>query len=144
MSCLVLTDQNDFDVTVNPATGKRTFMIVRDRVLCGSFKLYLRFQFFEGEWYLDTREGVPYFRLIFVKNPDFSVVRNVLRRVILSIPTVATVKDITFDYAPGTRELQYTFEARATDGRKIQGGSGKPFIIDGKDLSDLARNEAIT
>jgi hypothetical protein len=133
MSLFRTTDTNDFQLATN-AKGKKTLVLERSPSICGAFKLKHRLQFFEGEWYLDTRQGVPYFRIVFIKNPDFSAIRSMLRRVILSIPAIVNVTKLQYQFDPKTRELDFYFEAIATDGIKVTGGAGKPFIVGGEIL----------
>src|SRR5688572_17356184 len=75
-----------------------------------------RFKFFLGEWFRDQREGVPYYRDVFKKNPDLDVVRAIFRRILEETPGVIEVTrfDIVFNHAE--RSLAFNFEARVTDG----------------------------
>jgi hypothetical protein len=67
-------------------------------------RLRVRLQFFLGEWFLDQRQGMPYFQVVFVKNPDISLIQSVFRRAILQTPGVLAVKKLTttFDRANRT------------------------------------------
>jgi hypothetical protein len=128
------TDANDWSLAVN-AKGKLSPVLETDPVIAGGIKLYNRLQFFLGEWFLDQRQGIPYFQEILVKNPDRAVIVRLLRRVILSVPVIASVPVVELEYDPKTRKASFYFEALAADGRKISGGIGAPFIVDGRDLS---------
>lgn len=131
----VKTDtNNDLELVTDPVTGKRNLSYERDQVVAGILKLYRRFRFFEGEWFLDTRQGVPYYKYFFVKNPDFTILRTLVRKVILSVKVIATVDSVPFAYTNATRTAEFSFEATAVDGRKVSGGVDKPFIVDGKDI----------
>jgi hypothetical protein len=59
MSTLRCTSTNELYLRTN-ASGRKTLQLVTDPVIAAAAKLYRRFQFFEGEWFLDTRQGVPY------------------------------------------------------------------------------------
>lgn len=133
MSAFTLDTANDFALATN-ARGKKTLELSRDEVANGTAKLFLRFQFFEGEWFLDKREGVPYVKSLFVKNPDLSVVSQILRSIILSVPVFGRVDRLTYNYEPNTRAFAFDFEATAKTGQKITGGSGSPFIVDGRSV----------
>ena len=52
-------------------------------------KLSVRFKFFLGEWFLDLREGVPYYRDVFTWNPNLPVIRALFRRVAIKTCTSA-------------------------------------------------------
>jgi hypothetical protein len=116
---------------VYSATGRSNLAIVVDPAVAKAIKLRNRFLLFLGEWFLDTRIGVPYFQFLFVKNPDVALVRRMLRRVIESVGFLVASLDLAYD--PSKRTLMFTFSA--TDGpRVIEGGSGVPFIVDGKGI----------
>lgn len=128
---------NDLALTYN-ARGKKDLQLESDPLIAAMTKLYLRFQFFEGEWFLDKRLGIPYFRLILVKKPDLSVLRQIIRRIILSVELIANVDRLDFTFDAPERVLSFTFEATAGDGRRVEGGSGRAFIIDGKEIQFTA------
>jgi hypothetical protein len=75
----------------------------------------IRLQLFLGEWFLNTRLGIPYFRDVLVKNPDFSVIRALVRERVLSDPDVVAVPLVSFDYDPAVRTLSITVEAVIRD-----------------------------
>ncbi len=100
-----------------------------DPVVAAAVKLKHRLQFFLGEWFLDTRLGVPYFSVVFVKNPKIEVIRRMFRRIILSCPPITEVPKLDIFYLSSERKLIYEFVATAADGRTITGGSGQDFIV---------------
>lgn len=75
-----------------------------------------RFRFFLGEWFLDTREGVPYYRDILIKNPDRSVVRSVFMQVLETTPGVLSVLSFDIVYDERERTIRFSFEVQSTDG----------------------------
>ena len=68
-----------------------------------------RLRFFLGEWFLDTREGVPYYQEILVKNPDVSVVQTLLFRAVSETPGVKDLLEVEMSYDPSARTLFYSF-----------------------------------
>lgn len=74
--------------------------------------LKIRLRFFSGEWFLDTRIGIPYFASFFVKQPNLSAIESIYRRAITTTPGVDKLEryDQTFDR--DTRELSVSFSAR--------------------------------
>jgi len=54
-------------------------------------RIMARLRFFKREWFLDKRQGMPYFEAILVKNPDVSLVQSIFRRAILSTPGVLSI-----------------------------------------------------
>lgn len=79
-------------------------------------KIKIRFRFFLGEWFLDRRLGVDYFRSVFVKNPDLDRVRSLFRRVLMSTPGIVAVSRLALTLDAGARALSFAFTAFLTDG----------------------------
>ncbi len=58
-------------------------------------KVTTRSRFFQGEWFLDVNEGVPFYgEILGKKNPNKSKLIGIFRDMLLSIPNVAAVKAI--------------------------------------------------
>jgi hypothetical protein len=76
-------------------------------------RLAARIKFFLGEWFLDSRKGVPYLKHVLVKNPDLNVVRQVFRRTILGTPGVLGIVEDKIDlaYDPTARSCAVGFSA---------------------------------
>lgn len=94
-----------------------------------AWKLSNLFGLFKGEWFLDGRQGVPYFQYVLVSNPNLSLIANMFREVAMSAPGVASVSDIGLDFTPRTRTLVASIQAQTNDGAQLVGGIGKPFIV---------------
>ena len=89
-----------------------------------------RFQFFLGEWFLDTREGVPYYRDVLIKNPDIGVVRSIFRRIILDTQDIASLRQLTIQLDATTRIMTAEFIAVLVDGTVLDTTKlDAPFII---------------
>lgn len=73
-------------------------------------KLLSRFRFFLGEWFLDERQGVPYYRDVFIKDPDVEVIRYLFLRVLESVPEVIGVSRFDVVYDKTARTLRFDFE----------------------------------
>jgi hypothetical protein len=76
----------------------------------------VRLQFFQGEWFLDTRIGIPYFGSILVKNPDLGVVRFLLRSTVSSTPGITNITRFDLDFDAATRVLRVDFDAETEEG----------------------------
>src|SRR3954447_26510569 len=72
-------------------------------------KLASRFRMFLGEWFLDQRQGVPYYRDILVKSPNLGVIRSVFRKVILTTPGVLGITTFTLALDRVSRILSFDF-----------------------------------
>lgn len=93
-------------------------------------RLVTRFRMFQGEWFLDTRQGVPYFRSVLVKNPDLGVIRSIFRRIILTTPGVISITHFEVRYDDSARHLEFEFSARATTGTITVQAGDRDFIVD--------------
>lgn len=89
-----------------------------------------RFQFVKGEFFLDTRQGIPFFEFVFVKNPDVLLIKQLFKQVIVTTPGVTELLDMSVSFDAKERKLSFSFLARAEDGQVISGGSGRPFIVE--------------
>ncbi len=86
-----------------------------------------RLRFFLGEWFIDLRQGMPYFQEIFVKNPAIPVVRSLLSRVVTTTPGVVAIVSSSFRYDPSSRTLFYFFEASTDTEMNVE--IGNAFIM---------------
>ena len=73
-------------------------------------RLYL----WQGEWFLDTTEGVPYLQEIFVNGQRLDIIRNILLRVVAGTVGIATITRFTAE-PEANRGLFVSFEGTATD-----------------------------
>ncbi len=82
-----------------------------------------------GEWFLDTREGAPWLQSILgSKNPDFQIIKRVLRSVIVSVPGIDDAR-INLEPLDANRQLTGTWVAIDSEGEEIEGGIGRPFVV---------------
>ena len=79
-------------------------------------KIAARLKFFLGEWFLNLREGVPYYRIVLVANPDLGLIRTLFRRVILSVEEVADLTKLVVHYDKPTRTIAVEFDAELVEG----------------------------
>lgn len=94
-------------------------------------KLASRFKFFAGTWFLDRRQGIPYFRDVFIKNPNLDLIRTMFRRVITTCPGVKQLKKFTVTFDARARTLRLDFEALLIGDESIViGQNDRDFIID--------------
>jgi len=133
MSAFQCGGDNDLTLVRN-ARGKQTIQLWDDDDVAAADKLYHRLQYEEGTWFLDTRRGVPYRRIVLVKNPNLVAVRAMYLRVFASIPAIKRTESLSLAYDPIARELGVTFSLIGQSGVKITGGRGQPFIVGGVDI----------
>lgn len=93
-------------------------------------KLSARFRFFLGEWFLDLRQGVPYYRDVFVANPNLIAIRALYRRIVIRTPGVLALRRFAILYDPAARTLRCDFEALCDGGVVVVAPEDKDFIVD--------------
>ncbi len=94
-------------------------------------KIATRLKFFLGEWFLDQRQGVPYYRNVLVMNPDLDVIRTLYRKVILSVPEVTRVDNLNITFNQGDRTLTVSFDAVLGNGEILTiRPADTDFIVD--------------
>lgn len=84
--------------------------MVTDPVAAGAIKLRNRFNLFLGEWYADTRVGVPWFQRIMVKNPNLRLIETIVRSIITSTSPFVSA-DVTVSPPDAKRKSTITFVA---------------------------------
>ncbi len=105
-------------------------VLVENVAEAAAIELNNKFRFVKGEYFLDIRQGVPYFDVVFVKNPDILIIRELFRKIILSARGITSVIDIQTSLDRQTRKLSFSFRTRAADGQIVSGGAGLPFIVE--------------
>lgn len=71
---------------------------------------------FMGEWFLDITHGVPYLEYVLLKNPNFTLIREIFREQILSVEDVSGVVDIDLEFDDAARELTLYYKAETDYG----------------------------
>jgi hypothetical protein len=74
-------------------------------------QLRLRLKFFLGEFFLDELQGIPYYREVFIKNPNLQLLRSIFTQAILSTPRIASVDSLELSIDGETRTLNLAFVA---------------------------------
>lgn len=79
-------------------------------------KLKIRLLFFAQEWFLDTREGVPYYDSVLVKNPNVPNIDTILKTVVLETLGVIELTSYQSTYDNALRKLTVVFQCRTDFG----------------------------
>jgi len=104
------------DLKTNDLLFDNFDLSIVDGLDCLRQKLQIRLQFFYGEWYLDTTQGVKYFDEIFIKNPTLARVQSILKAVITDTPEVKELLDMQCALDNTQRQLSVTFTVSTTLG----------------------------
>ena len=103
-----------YDIALNIAKNdlvvQNNDLILIDNAERVAQQVLITLRFWLGEWFLDTREGVPYLEYVLVKNPNMSHIRQILTEKIQSLEGVKSIISLDFDFRRVTRELYVDFE----------------------------------
>lgn len=91
-------------------------LVIVDGVAAVSQEVKIRLQFFLGEWFLDTRIGVPYFEKILGQKPRITALKGLFRKAIMSTPGMISMSDYFVTYEGTTRVLTVRFTGKASSG----------------------------
>jgi hypothetical protein len=126
VSAFAQTSTGDLDISTGNLRVEQSVAQVT------AWKLTNLFSLFKGEWFQDTRQGLPYFQYVYVHNPNLRLIATIFERVIRFAQGVSAVTSIALDYRPRERTLGATFQATTDDGAVLTGGIGQPFVISGQ------------
>lgn len=104
---LKLDTNGDLDVTDNEMTLVTGYDAIAQH-------LKIRLKTFMGEWFLDTRIGIPYFQEFLIKNPNRLIMDTRLREAILETPGIIALGQLNYEFEPTTRAMDITFSATLT------------------------------
>lgn len=109
-------------------TNGQLTLIEGDEAVAQSIKV--RLQFFKGEWFLDTRQGIPYFEEVYIKAPKLNVLRSIFRATLLGTPGVDSVDSLALSVDVATRKLTVSFVVVLDTGATLSSEDFGPFIIE--------------
>lgn len=87
------------------------FVWTEDRTLEILQRMRSRLRFFQGEWFLDLRQGIPYFQTIFQRADDRTL-RAIFSQVLRRTPGVALLDVLQIVRDREAREVRITFQCR--------------------------------
>lgn len=105
-------DAKTHDIVVTPDSD--VFFIDNAERVAQQIKIQLLTML--GEWFLDITHGVPYLEYILVKNPNFELIRQILKEQIQNVDDVEAVNSLELDYDSRQRRLSVTYGAETTYG----------------------------
>ena len=82
-------------------------------------KLKIRLQWFNEEWYLDTRLGIDWFGDVLIANPRIVFIDGKIKDVIKGTPGVLSLLSYTSTFDRAARTFSVTFEVKADTGAVI-------------------------
>lgn len=82
-------------------------------------RLRQNLKFFFGEWFLDTRQGIPYYEQILKKNPNPVVVDSIFKSVIAKTDGVLELTEFSLDVS-AERTLTLQFKAKISETTEVE------------------------
>lgn len=114
------------DLMLDPSTGDLYFgsgnLALVSGLPAAQQGATIRCNFFQGEWFLDTTAGIPYFQRIYVKNPNFVEVREWFRLAVIDTPDIDSVQYVNMTYF-GNRTLTVNWQAHALGVKLVATGN---------------------
>lgn len=123
MSDFLQNTNNDLQVSEGNLT------IIRDLDLVIAQKLTCLMQLYLGEWFADTRIGMPYYQAILVKGADLNAIGQIFRNAFSQVNGVKSIVSADLNFISTTRTLIAVFSIETDSGAILVGGIGKPFIV---------------
>jgi uncharacterized membrane protein (Fun14 family) len=68
-------------------------------------KIKIRLLFIYGEWFLDIEDGLKYYEIIWVKNPNIALIESAIQATILDIEGVINITQFSTSFSNANREL---------------------------------------
>jgi hypothetical protein len=103
-------------------------------------ELDIRLKFFKGEWFLDAKEGTPWFQRILgqkmvtipnrINQLTEILLRQIIRKIIVTTPGVSTLDSLETTINGATRAVSITAYGTAKDGTAWEYDSRLPFYVD--------------
>lgn len=100
----IALDKTTHDIIVS----NNDFLVVKDVDKVGQ-KLKQRLLFYQGEWFLDTTVGIPYFQEVFVKNPNIPDIESIFKVEIVETEDVNQLLAFDSTFANDVRDYNITF-----------------------------------
>ena len=85
---------------------------------------------FQGEWFLDPSQGIPYFQSILGVKAAPGIVAQIFRTAIAQRPGIQSINSLTVTNLPN-RSIQITFSITLQDGSVLTSADFLPFIVGG-------------
>ena len=82
--------------------------------------LAIRLRFFLEEWFLDITQGLPYYQVFFVKNPNLIQIESILKNEILTTKGIAELISFESKFNPRSRIFSVKFTAKTISGEQLQ------------------------
>jgi len=108
------------DIALDPKTGDLAFANFDFSLVGGvdqiAQNLAIRLRFMQGEWYLNTLAGIPYYQYFFIKNPNQIQVDTFLKDEISNTPGIIDITSFSSNFDGVNRRFGVNFACISVDG----------------------------
>ena len=73
-------------------------------------QILITLRFWLGEWFLDVKDGIPYFEYVLVKSPNLTHIRQIFMEAIENVEGVRRVNEMTLAFDVRNRNLRVDYE----------------------------------
>ena len=108
------------DILLNPETNDVVFVngtttMTYENKLTVAQKLKIKLLTYQGEWFMDTTQGLPYFQTILVRGISKTTIDSLFQEAILSEPEVVEIVEFNSYIDPETRAYRLSFRVRTNE-----------------------------
>ena len=103
------------DLAMNMATGDLVLrdgdVLLIDNVERVAQQILITLRFWLGEWFLDTKDGIPYLEYVLVKSPNLLHIRQIFTEAMEKVDGVKRVEEMNLAFDVKNRSLRVDYEA---------------------------------
>lgn len=121
------------DIALDPLTGDLLLTNGDLTLVAGkeaiAQQILIRFNFFKGEWFLNSEEGTPWYQEILGVKADPARVDEIFRKLLLTTPGVLSIVSLSFSLDHQLRTGTLVFNVLTTEG-PLSSSDYAPFILE--------------
>lgn len=103
------------DLAMDMATGDLVLhdgdILLIDNAERVAQQILITLRFWLGEWFLDTKDGIPYLEYVLVKSPNLLHIRQIFTEAIEQVDGVQRVEEMEIAFDVKNRSLHVDYEA---------------------------------
>ena len=103
------------DLAMDMATGDLVLregdVLLIDNAERVAQQILITLRFWLGEWFLDTKDGIPYLEYVLVKSPNLLHIRQIFTEAMEKVDGVKRVEEMNLTFDVKNRSLRVDYEA---------------------------------
>lgn len=103
------------DLAMDMATGDLVLhdgdVLLIDNAERVAQQILITLRFWLGEWFLDTKDGIPYLEYVLVKSPNLLHIRQIFTETMEKVDGVKRVEEMNLTFDVKNRSLRVDYEA---------------------------------